>query len=560
MTLPRLRIAPRLFISFLVLLVVMAVISAISLWRLQAGNAMADNLVNDKLAKQQLVADWAGVAEMNGTRAVAIAKSDSLETGEYFQKQLDEGDKIAAGLQQKLQALPMNGDERAMFDAIVQSRAAYLDVRTQVFKFKDVGKTVEVEQLVGTQMESKFKDYLGAMRKLLDYQKEQAKAMAADAARVYRYSIGLIVGLGALAIAIGAVLAFGLTRSIVRPLRHAVELAERVARGDLRAEIDVSQHDVTQHDEIGQLLDALKSMNRNLQDTLGHVHEGIATIDVASREIAQGNADLSSRTEAQAGVLAKTASAMEGLTRVVQQSDDNARQARDLSGNAATVAERGRAGITQVVQTMEAIKKSADKIVDIIGTIDSIAFQTNILALNAAVEAARAGEQGRGFAVVAGEVRALAQRAALAAKEIKGLISETVSQVNSGADLVASAGATMQEITQSSADVARIVGRITEASGEQSADIRQISQAMSEIDNATQHNAALVEEAAAAADSLQDQARMLSQAIAFFHLNEAAQQRHAAPVQRQAGKPAKPSTPALGASVQGPPDLLWLEE
>src|SRR6185437_6921568 len=227
MNLSQLRIAPRLFLSFFILLIVMAAISAISLWRLEAGNAMADNLVNDKLAKQQWVADWAGVAEMNGTRAVAIAKSDSLETGEYFQKQLDEGDKIGADLQQKLQAMPMNGDEKAMTDAILQSRAAYLDVRSQVFKFKDVGKTVEVEQLVGTQMEIRFKDYLGAMRKLLDYQKEHARAMAGDSARVYHYSIAMIVGLGAIAIAIGAVLALLLTRSIVFPLRRAVELAER---------------------------------------------------------------------------------------------------------------------------------------------------------------------------------------------------------------------------------------------------------------------------------------------------------------------------------------------
>ena len=543
MTLPALRIAPRLFFSFFIILAVMAAISAISLWRLQAGNATADDLVNDKLAKQQVVADWAGLAEMNGTRAVAIAKSDSLETGEYFQKQLDEGDKLTAELQQKLQALPMRSDEKAMFDAILQNRTAYLDVRTRVFKFKDVGKTVEVEQLVGTELEARFKDYLGAMRKMLDYQKARAKEMDADAAHAYRLGIWLIVGLGALAIAIGAVLALLLTRSIVWPLRHAVALAERVAQGDLGAEIEV-----TQLDEIGQLLEALKTMNRNLQQTLGRVHGGIATIEIASREIAQGNADLSSRTESQAEVLAKTATAMDGLARAVQQSDENARSAREISGSAATVAERGRAGIEHVVETMDAIKRSADKIVDIIATIDGIAFQTNILALNAAVEAARAGEQGRGFAVVAGEVRALAQRAALAAKEIKGLISETVSQVSAGAGFVASAGATMKEITESSADVARIVGRITEASALQSADIRQINQAMAEIDDATQQNTALVEEAAAAAASLQDQARLLSQAIAFFRLDGVA--------------PSPGSGQLAPAPVvkPGAPDLLWLEE
>ncbi|HEX7641331.1 MAG TPA: methyl-accepting chemotaxis protein [Burkholderiaceae bacterium] len=546
MNLPQLRIAPRLFVSFFVILLVTALISAISLWRLQAGNAMADALVNDKLAKQQLVADWTGVAEMNGARAVAIAKSDSLETGEYFQKQLDEGDEIAADLQQKLQALPMAGDEKSLLDTIVQSRAAYVEVRSRVFKFKDVGKTVEVEQLVATQMDATFKDYLGAMRKLLEYQKERAKAMAADAARVYRTSLGLIVGLGALAIAAGLALAVLLTRSIVWPLRRAVALAEKVAQGDLRAEIDVAQSD-----EIGQLLEALKTMNGNLQQTLGHVHEGIASIDVASREIAQGNADLSSRTEAQAGVLAKTAGAVDDLARAVQQSEDDARAARRLSDNAAGVAERGRAGIASVVETMDSIKKSAGKIVDIIGTIDGIAFQTNILALNAAVEAARAGEQGRGFAVVASEVRALAQRAALAAKEIKLLISETVTEVNAGAGLVAAAGTTMQEIAQSSADAARIVGRITDASGAQSGDIRQINQAMGEIDNATQRNSALVEEAAAASDSLQEQARMLSQAIAFFRLRD--QPAHAPSAAGTAQAPGR-------QPVVRPAGLLWLEE
>ncbi len=509
------RIAPRLFVSFFAILLVMAAISAISLWRLQAGNNVANNLVNDKLTKQQLVADWLGAAELNGTRAVAVAKSDSVEVGEYFQKQLDEGDRLAVALQQKIQGLPLNSEEISMLTAIEQQRAAYYEVRQKVVKLKSMGKVQEVEELVGSQMEGKFKDYLGGMRKLLDYQKVQATAIAADSARTYHSSIGIIIGLGVAAIVIGLVLALLLTRSIVLPLRHAVNLAETVARGDLRTHITIDQQD-----EIGQLLQALKSMNGNLLDTLGRVRDGIVSIDTASREIALGNSDLSVRTEAQAEVLAKTASAMTDLTQAVQQNDASAREARDLSGSATAVAERGRADIVRVVATMDAIKKSAGKIVDIIGTIDGIAFQTNILALNAAVEAARAGEQGRGFAIVAGEVRTLAQRSATAAREIKGLITETVAQVNAGAGYVAAAGATMNEITQSSSAVAQIVGQISRASGEQSNDIRQVNQAMGEIDDATQQNTALVEEAAAAADSLQEQARLLADAIAFFSLHE----------------------------------------
>ena len=509
--LSKLRIAPRLFVSFFVVLLVMAAISGIALWRLQAGNDIAGYLVNDKLSKQQIAADWLGAVELNGTRAVAIAKSDSLEVGEYFQKQLDDGDRIAAALQDKMQGTAMDSEEKPLFGAIAARRAAYYDVRQNVLQLKSVGKTVEVEELVGTRMESGFADYLAAIRKLLDHQKEQARRIALDSESVYRFSRALIIALGALGLAFGIVLATLLTRSIVRPLRAAVDLAERVERGELGAEIVVSSDD-----EIGQLLHALQGMNRKLGATVGQLLEGIASIDVAAREIAQGNADLSVRTEVQAEVLAKTAGSMADLTRVVRENDESARQARTLATNAALVAERGQEDIAHVSERMAAIKRSAARIVDITGVIDGIAFQTNILALNAAVEAARAGEQGRGFAIVAGEVRNLAQRSAAAAKEINSLITETVSQVNAGAQFVEAAAGTMNDITGSSGAVARIVEQISHASAEQSKDLGAVNHAMSEIDDATQQNTALVEEAAAAASSLQEQARLLSVAVAFF--------------------------------------------
>jgi len=511
--LSRLRIAPRLFISFVVVLVVMAAMTGIALWRLKAVNDMASYLVADKLTKQQIAADWLGMVDQNGTRAVAIAKSDSTEVGDFFQAKLDEGEKAVADILARMQSLPRSDEETTMITAIDHQRAAYLAVREQVFKFKAIGKTMEVDQLVGTQMDSTFKDYVKAIRSLLDYEKDQAQHIAADAANVYGNSRWIMLGLGALAIVIGGGLALLLTRSIVQPLRHAVDLAEKVAQGDLSAEIQT-----TQQDEIGQLLIALQKMNGNLVQTVAKVLEGIESIDSASREIAMGNNDLSSRTEAQVNALQETTTAMADLTSVVKQNDENAQHARQLSTSAAAIADRGNHDIEQVVATMTAIKNSSGKIVDIISVIDGIAFQTNILALNAAVEAARAGEQGRGFAVVAGEVRTLAQRSATAAKEIKQLIGETVKQVNDGVSFVVAAGATMNEIAQSSQQVADIVNTMSNSNQVQSADILHMHHAIGEIDGTTQQNAALVEQAAAAAESLQEQAQMLSDAIGFFNL------------------------------------------
>ena len=318
-------------------------------------------------------------------------------------------------------------------------------------------------------------------------------------------------------------------------MQRALEVANTVAAGDLTSRIEV-----TTRDEMGQLLQALKTMNENLARTVGTVRSGTGTITVAANEVAAGNQDLSSRTEQQASSLEETASSMEELTSTVKQNADNARQANVLADAASQVAQRGGAVISQVVGTMGEIDASAGKISDIIGVIDSIAFQTNILALNAAVEAARAGEQGRGFAVVASEVRNLAQRSAAAAKEIKGLINDSTGKVASGSKLVAEAGATMQEIVDSVRRVTDIMGEITSASQEQTAGIEQINQAVAEMDNVTQQNAALVEEAAAAAEAMKDQAAMLTAAMAAFRIDG-----------RRGQADAQPATSRRTASIQG---------
>ncbi|MFZ6742669.1 methyl-accepting chemotaxis protein [Undibacterium sp. JH2W] len=352
------------------------------------------------------------------------------------------------------------------------------------------------------------------MNKLVDLQEAASKQVfetfAAAGVKLTRWLYVILLS----ALAVGVLFAWTITRSITQPLQEALSLAETVAEGDLRSQVTV-----TGRDEVTSLFQALKNMNDNLAATVGQVRTGTETITVASQEIASGNADLSSRTESQASSLEETASSMEELTSTVRQNADNARQANQLVVSASGVAVKGGAVVGQVVSTMGSIKESSRKIVDIIGVIDGIAFQTNILALNAAVEAARAGEQGRGFAVVAAEVRNLAQRSASAAKEIKSLISDSVDKVDQGSKLVDEAGKTMDEIVTSVQHVADIMSEITAASQEQSSGIEQVNLAITQMDEMTQQNAALVEQAAAAAESMEEQAVALAQAVSVFKLN-----------------------------------------
>ena len=333
-----------------------------------------------------------------------------------------------------------------------------------------------------------------------------------------RYHVALAAGGGVVGagVLIAVLLGFFIIRSIVRPLANAVRMADAIAAGDLTVEIQSDSNN-----EIGRLLNAMKSMNASLAHIVSGVRSGNEAISSASKEIAAGNADLSSRTEQQASSLEETASSMEELTGTVKQNADNARQANQLAAGASTLAVKGGEVVGQVVHSMSSINESSRKIADIIGVIDGIAFQTNILALNAAVEAARAGEQGRGFAVVASEVRTLAQRSAAAAKEIKALITDSVAKVDDGSKLVDQAGQTMEEIVTAVKRVTDIMAEIAAASQEQTSGIEQVNQAITQMDQVTQQNAALVEEAAAAAESMQEQAQSLTKAVAIFKLSQA---------------------------------------
>ena len=360
-------------------------------------------------------------------------------------------------------------------------------------------------------------DHLDELLGELTRQKEaRAKQAAVVTGELYRDSRAVMLGLIAAALLLGVAIGVLITRGLLRQLggepRYAAELAGRIAAGDLSMSV------ATRPGDTSSMLHAMKEMRDSLVNIVGQVRSGTDTIATASAQIAAGNQDLSARTEQQASSLEETASSMEELTSTVRQNAENAQQANQLAQSASGIAVKGGSVVAQVVQTMGAINDSSKKIVDIIGVIDGIAFQTNILALNAAVEAARAGEQGRGFAVVATEVRSLAQRSAAAAREIKGLIAASVDSVDQGARLVGEAGATMQQIVGSVKRVTDIIGEISSASREQTRGIEQVNEAISQMDQVTQQNAALVEQAAAAAEAMQEQAGTLSGVVSIFRL------------------------------------------
>jgi methyl-accepting chemotaxis protein len=549
-----LNIGKKIAVVFTIVLLVSIAITGVGLWQLNKMTASTKELMALPLAKERLVSDWYRTIYGGSRRTLAIAKSSDNSLVAFFAEDSTAGSKEAGEILKKVKELLTSPEEEKLLKDISAARDFYNLQKAAVTKAKEANDVDTANSVLQDKFIPASNKYQGLLRELVNMQRKAIDDNAATIEQAAATSLRLQGVLIALLVVLVAVCGATLRRSIVKPLEVAIAVARRVAKGDLTADIQV-----TSRDESGQLLQALHEMNDALRSLVTNVIHGSGTIAHASDEIAAGNLELSSRTEQQASSLEETASSMEELTSTVKQTSDNARQANQLAGSASDVAAKGGTVVRQVIDTMGQISASSNKIVDIIGVIDGIAFQTNILALNAAVEAARAGEQGRGFAVVAAEVRSLAQRSAAAAKEIKGLIDASVVNVKAGSALVGEAGTTMEEIVDGIRRVADIMGEISAATGEQTLGIEQINEAISQMDQTTQQNASLVEEAAAASETLQRQAGELADAVRVFKLEDMPRGVASAPVRATA--PARKALPPMrSAGVKAEPamaDSAW---
>ena len=508
-----LKIGARLGIGFAIVLALLLIVTITALARMQSAGDLTHRLVNTSIKNQRNVAEWAKLIELNKAQMETVFVSTDPAVAIDMAERMKGVSAHSTQLQDEIEHSLRNPAVREEFKVVKGERSAYLAARDALFKAKlagdhDLASTVYREQFV-----PHTTSFHNAIEKFAKMQITAADVVAASILQSYADTRVLLIALGLAATALGIACAWLIGRSITAPLQQAVAVAEKVAAGDLSSLIVPEGSD-----ETAQLMRALGAMNESLSTIVGQVRGGTGAITVASHEIAAGNQDLSARTEQQASALEQTAASMEELTSTVKQNADNARQANRLAGEAAMIANQGGVMVAEVVDTMGAIHSASGKIADIISVIDGIAFQTNILALNAAVEAARAGEQGRGFAVVATEVRNLAQRSAAAAKEIKLLIDDSVRKVEDGSSQVERAGVTMQEIVKSIGQVTAIMSEIAHASEEQRSGIEQVNGAIVEMDRVTQQNAALVEEAAAAAVAMQEQAATLTDLVGTFTL------------------------------------------
>jgi methyl-accepting chemotaxis protein len=512
----RLTVGRQLTSAFAVVLVLTAVVGAVSLWSLGKEDDRAQELTNKWLAGVgHLAQARMSVVDMREMEVKHSRTGDKSYHSEYEEKMAASAKAVNESLS-AYKALVVGDEDAKLLAAVETGWAGYQKYSRQVIALGRDAKQADAADISDGASAMVLDETLGALAAISKFNFAGGQAAAEAATATYQQARALVMGLLALALALGTSMALLMTRGIVGQLGGepvtAVSLARAVAAGDLSTPIHVKSGDTA------SLMASLRAMQDSLALAVRQVREGSESVATASAQIADGNQDLSNRTEQQASALQQTAATMDQLGSTVRNNADNARQANHLAQGAARVATKGGEVVSQVVQTMKGINDSSRRIADIISVIDGIAFQTNILALNAAVEAARAGEQGRGFAVVASEVRSLAQRSAAAAKEINSLISASVERVETGTTLVDQAGQTMEEIVAAVGRVSTIVGEISSASGEQSNGVSQVSQAVTQMDQATQQNAALVEESAAAAESLKQQAQQLVHAVSVFRL------------------------------------------
>lgn len=506
----------KLWGSFGLMLVLMVMMGVLGIVQTSNSSRIVNEVAVMQTQKTSLVLEWKGLATANGGRISAIALSNDILVKTLFKNDIEDTSKRIDEIVQLFNKLPLTTKEHETVKKLVMLMEKLNSSAKEMTK---LGLSNDVESVVA-EYSSIFMPTLKEYLAILDaFNTEQEKNRTTQLVRLgeaQSAAVAAFITITFIALLIGLVFAWTITRSILLPLNQALSLADRVAAGDLTEATGSDRKD-----EFGTLIRSLGKMTQSLRNIVHNVRDSSDHIRSASQEIATGNSDLSYRTESQAANLQMTASSVEELTATVTQSADTARQASQLAASASEVARRGGSVVSDVVNTMGEITASSKKISEIIGVIDGIAFQTNILALNAAVEAARAGDQGRGFAVVAGEVRALAQRSASAAKEIKELINASVAKIRSGSDLVQTAGETMTEIVESVQRVTDLIGDISAATTEQSSGISEVNTAISQLDQMTQQNAALVEQSSSASMSLREEAAKLSESVSVFRIDKA---------------------------------------
>ncbi len=536
------KISTRLFMGFGVMVLLIAFMGGISLLKVSTVNRGLDQLTEERIPQLAMFNEIKGDLDQIGlSMRNMVIMSDPADLKKQVENILATRQSIGKKIDQL--KITINTDKgKAALAKVIEARSIYLPTQVKYIELANAGQTDEAKAYLLAVARPAQLVYIDTLDESIKLQNDLSQESADEAHAAVTSLKATVWASGAVALVVAILMGNWIIRSITRPINQAVNISQAVAGGNLSLQFDAKGNSETTH-----LLLALKEMQTSLVDVVGKVRRGSEGVAIASAEIAQGNHDLSARTESQASALEETAASMEELSATVKQNADNARQANQLAAQASTVAVQGGNVVGQVVETMRAINDSSRKISDIISVIDGIAFQTNILALNAAVEAARAGEQGRGFAVVATEVRSLAGRSAEAAKEIKSLINASVERVEQGTALVDQAGVTMTEVVSSIRRVTDLMGEISAASNEQSAGVSQVGEAVMQMDQVTQQNAALVEEMAAAASSLKSQADDLVQVVSVFNLGNA----HQAPQRTLNYSPPQPK--AFGGAMRSLP-------
>jgi methyl-accepting chemotaxis protein len=510
-----LRIGRRLTVAFAVVVALTTASALFSLWRLVDVKSAAIELTSVQAERSSLAFRWRQNVAINGSRAQMLAMITDTTLAEPLKAKVKATSAETSTIQKRFAELEKTAQGVALQARLAEIRSRYLPGREALEKAAADSSGSIASAIAKGQANNAFgaviDEYLAAGDALVAYEQQRAESEGAAIVAAVNATSLVCMGCALVSVLFSIGLGLLLTRSIVGPVKAAQKAADRIASGDLTADCRAAGSD-----ESAQLVNALGRMQESLIRIVREIRSSTEQIQVASTEVASGNQDLSARTEQTAGSLQQAASSMDELTSTMRHSADAANQAHGLANSASEIATRGGQVVSRVVSTMDEINSSSKKIADIIGVIDGIAFQTNILALNAAVEAARAGEQGRGFAVVAGEVRSLAQRSAEAAKEIKSLIGTSVDKVETGARLVQDAGSTMDEIVSAVRRVSEVLGEITTATHEQAGGIQSVNEAVNTVDQMTQQNAALVEQSAAAAESMKDQAGKLARTVEQF--------------------------------------------